>query len=1011
MITSAKQTTALQGMGGVGKSVLAAAFARACETRRAFTDGVIIWLTFGQQPDLVRNLALVGQAFDDDPQHYLDLPRGKARLAEVLADKVCLFVLDDIWDMTHAEAFVNALGPRCRLLITTRDGGLATGLGAQEHRLDVLSDDAALKLLADWSEQTVDSLPPEARAVADECGNLPFALALCGAMARDGTPWADLLDALRQADLAFIEVQFPNYPYPNVLKSLKVSVDALARIDPAWEKHYLELAVFPADEAVPEAAVMTLWLHTDGLNERSARKLLTTLERKALLRLEGEAPQRRVSLHDLQHDYVRAAQDDLTGLHGELLEAYRQKCADGWPTGPDDGHFFEHLAYHLVEAGRKEELRQLLLDFDWLQAKLEATDATALIADFDFLADDADLRLVQGALRLSAHVLAQDRTQLAGQLLGRLMTKEGTEINGLIEQANQIPAGIWLRPMTPSLPQPGGSLLRTLTGHTRTVYAVAVTPDGKRAISASADATLKIWDLSSDKELFTLQGHTHYVYAVAVTPNGQLIISGSEDGTLKVWDLETGAEQRTLAGLDGPVRAVAVTSDGQRVIGTSVARALGIWDLESGTEILIIPGAGGYAVAITPDGAQVIAEVIAARRSGIKVWDLESGAELRTLASHEYTITALAVTPDGQRLISASGDTLKVWDLENGNELYSIHHPSHIYALAVTPDAKRLISASDYSTLRVWDLESGTELSSLPRSINLVRSVAIIPPDGTHIITGANDGTLRLWELGRDTKMRSFPGHTFRVMAVAVTPDSRRAISASYDGTLKVWDLETGVELHTLEGHNEHVYAVAATPDGKHAVSASADATLKAWDIENDDEPLTITGHTRHVHAVAVTSDGKHIVSASHDGTLKVWDVDSGAELFSLICESGTFDRVMAIPDGRCLVSALNDGTMKILYIDHEVRLLNLQSGHTNNIDAMAVSSDGKRAISHSYDGTKVWDLDSGAELLTLQSATHEDIRDVALTPDGLHAVLAWENGSLEVWDLTSEAKLHTLIN
>jgi len=369
VITSAKQTTALQGMGGVGKSVLAAAFARACETRRAFTDG-IIWLTFGQQPDLVRNLALVGRAFDDAPQHYLDLQSSKARLGEVLADKVCLLVLDDIWDVAHAEPFTNALGPRCRLLITTRDGGLATALGAQEHRLDVLSDDAALKLLADWSDLSVEALPSEASVVADECGNLPFALALCGAMARDGTPWADLLDALREADLTFMEKQFPNCPYPDVLKSLKVSVDALARTDPAWEKRYLELAVFPADEVVPEAAVMTLWLHTNGLNDREARKLLTTLERKALLRVEGAAPQRRVSLHDLQHDYVRAAQGDLTSLHGGLLEAYRRKCPNGWPSGPNDGYFFEHLAYHLVEARRKEELRGLLFDFDWLQAKL-----------------------------------------------------------------------------------------------------------------------------------------------------------------------------------------------------------------------------------------------------------------------------------------------------------------------------------------------------------------------------------------------------------------------------------------------------------------------------------------------------------------------------------------------------------------------------------------------------------------------------------------------------------------
>jgi len=152
VITSARQTTALQGMGGVGKSVMSAAFAQATETRRAFTDGVI-WLAIGQNPDPSSNMLLVGTAFGDDPVNYVDLDTARARLLELLSDKVCLIVLDDVWNVTHATPFVNALGPRCRLLITTRDGSLVTALGAQEHSLDVLTDAAALQLLANWCDQ------------------------------------------------------------------------------------------------------------------------------------------------------------------------------------------------------------------------------------------------------------------------------------------------------------------------------------------------------------------------------------------------------------------------------------------------------------------------------------------------------------------------------------------------------------------------------------------------------------------------------------------------------------------------------------------------------------------------------------------------------------------------------------------------------------------------------------------------------------------------------------------
>src|SRR5262249_40946539 len=156
--------------------------------RRAFADG-IVWLTAGQEAtklDLLNNINRVGRFFEDDIQQYVDEVSARARLPKVLADKVSLIVLDDVWFSQQVEPFVNALGPRCRLLITTRDGGLVTDFGAQEHRVDVLGDEEALVLLADWSQQERETLPVDLRSVADECGNLPLALALSGAMARDG---------------------------------------------------------------------------------------------------------------------------------------------------------------------------------------------------------------------------------------------------------------------------------------------------------------------------------------------------------------------------------------------------------------------------------------------------------------------------------------------------------------------------------------------------------------------------------------------------------------------------------------------------------------------------------------------------------------------------------------------------------------------------------------------------------------------------------------------------------
>ena len=84
-------------------------------------------------------------------------------------------VLDDVWNVDHADAF-SVTAPPARLLITTRNNELLVGLGAEEHRIDLLSLSDALKMLAQWTgKENPDRLPAEAAEVAKECGYLPLA--------------------------------------------------------------------------------------------------------------------------------------------------------------------------------------------------------------------------------------------------------------------------------------------------------------------------------------------------------------------------------------------------------------------------------------------------------------------------------------------------------------------------------------------------------------------------------------------------------------------------------------------------------------------------------------------------------------------------------------------------------------------------------------------------------------------------------------------------------------------
>ena len=226
---------------------------------------------------------------------------------------------------------------------------------------------------------------------------------------------------------------------------------------------------------------------------------------------------------------------DLTALHDRFLESYSAKYLNigkspqCWAEGPNDGYFFQHLARHLIEAGRKDELRTILLDFNWIRAKLKATDVSSLVADYDFLPEDSEAFLVRDALRLSAHVLATDKAQLAGQILGRMMAFPSPSIQTMLDQIGVNENEFWIRPLAPNLRPAGGPLLRTLKGHTGWVNAVAVTPDGRKAVSASGDQTLKVLDLERGEVIAAFTGDRPII-CCAIGPEGVTIVAGDSLG-------------------------------------------------------------------------------------------------------------------------------------------------------------------------------------------------------------------------------------------------------------------------------------------------------------------------------------------------------------------------------------------------------------------------------------------------------------------------------------------------
>jgi len=597
-------TTALRGAGGFGKTTLAKAVCHDERIQEVFDDGVV-WITLGAKVDnLIGKVGELASVLSGQPTNFTSKEGAGTRLRELIADRDILMVIDDVWDAAHLELFLQG-GPYCARLITTRNLDTLPPR-CQEVKVDSMQPDEAAALLgADLPEEC----KPGITALAKRAGNWPLLLGIVNGVLRERVDkmHQPLSEAIAYANKALDKRGLTAFDPGNTEarnRAVELTVDvSLEQFAPAQRERFEELSVFAGDVEIPLKSVRTLWRATAGLDEFDAEELCGRLHGRSLLQT-FDLTARHLRLHDVMRSYLQTAlarRADPKVVHRKLVDAW------GDPFKLPQTYAWQWYAYHLAGAAQVAELRELLLSPAWLQAKLVVTDVASLTADFDRLPRNEDLELVQGAIRLSAHVIGKDPQQFASQMVGRLLPHQ--HMAAIAEFGKRTAEGAhapWLRSTQPTLHPPGTGLLRTLTGHSGAVTAVAVTPDERRAVSASEDKTLKVWDLASGRELRTFTGHSGLVRAVAVTPDGQRAVSASHDQTLKVWDLASGCELCTLTGHSDQVTAVAVTPDGQRAISASGDRT-------------------------------------------VKVWGLAGRRELRTLTGHWDWVTAVAVTPDGQR--------------------------------------------------------------------------------------------------------------------------------------------------------------------------------------------------------------------------------------------------------------------------------------------------------------------------------------------------------------------------
>jgi WD40 repeat protein/HEAT repeat protein len=271
-----------------------------------------------------------------------------------------------------------------------------------------------------------------------------------------------------------------------------------------------------------------------------------------------------------------------------------------------------------------------------------------------------------------------------------------------------------------------GKGLRLLNDFTDGISAAAFTPSGRRAVIGTAgkvrdgkwvpggEVAAQVWDLEEPRLVHTLGGHTDEITSVAVSRDGARALTGSADGTARWWDLAAGQELKCLRGHGQTVNCVAISPNGKLGLTGGADRTVRVWDLDQGTQVqqLGVHNDPVWAVAFSPDGRHAASaggrrekDAAGAGDFEVRMWDVVSGREVRRFKGHTDWVGSLLFSRDGQRLLSGGADAVRVWLVGAGQE--GAHYTGYlggIRCLTFTPDGRRALSCGEDGALRQWKM-------------------------------------------------------------------------------------------------------------------------------------------------------------------------------------------------------------------------------------------------------------------------------------------------------------------
>lgn len=536
--------------------------------------------------------------------------------------------------------------------------------------------------------------------------------------------------------------------------------------------------------------------------------------------------------------------------------------------------------------------------------------------------------------------------------------------------------------------------------HKGWVRAVACSESLNFIVSGSADSQIKLWSIDSHRCFHTFRNHSASVNSLDISSSGKFLVSGGDDEYIYIFDLDElclsksmrldGAITRVkfspcekfvviaygngrlciffieknkiislIQGKNKSIRAIGISHRAKFLASACVDNTIRVWSVreEMIEDVAHFRGHMGTIRDLKFDREEKLV-VSCSDDQTIRFWSLESKSQSLLLEGHTNRVRAISFDKSENYLISCSTDaSIRWWNLGNYKCDFSLEgHKNWIWSVDSSRDAGTIVVGSEDSCVHVWRKYKHHEI--LIGHTGWVRS-ASLDSTGSLLLSGSDDQTVKLWDLKTKECLHTFRGHTERVRLVLFSNENTVFASCGEDSTIYIWDAITYHKLKTLKCNAGWIRSLSFSRDDKYIAGANGDATVSIWHVDSGDLLTVLKQHELDVRAVSFSPKYNHILSAGKDGQLLIWDLEDTSYVYHFPKVSKSIWAAKYSICGQLIASAHSDNIIRV-WNSESKKLEHTFEGHTDRIKSLSFSRENS-LVSAGEDGSvRVWDLENG---------------------------------------------------